>query len=140
MILKSKYKFFLITLLLIVLKSNSQSSTITGIVLDSNNEPIENVNIQSNQLGTISNSNGFYILKVPSNFNVTIKISHISFKSVQITLNLKPGEKYIFNPVLKKDLLLFLICIVVLIESIGNVTKSALHAEKTINGYLLKKS
>ena len=103
MILKSKYKFVLITLLLIVLKSNSQSSTITGIVLNSNNEPIENVNIQSNQLGTISNSNGFYILKVPSNSNVTIKISHISFKSAQITLNLKPGEKYIFNPVLNSE-------------------------------------
>ena len=103
MILKSKYKFILTTLILIVLKSNSQSSTITGILLDSKNEPIENASIQSNQLGTISNPNGFYILKIPSNENITIKISHISFKSVQITLNLKPEEKYIFNPVLSNE-------------------------------------
>jgi len=52
----------LISLTLIFLlsvKVFSQPSEIRGVILDTNEIPVENVNIISNSSGTMSNSNGF---------------------------------------------------------------------------------
>ena len=103
MITKITYNFFLISCLFSVLNINSQNSIITGIILNTENNPIENVSLNYNQIGTISNKNGFYILEIPSNKTVRIKFSHISYESIEINLNLKPGDKYIFNPVLNNE-------------------------------------
>ena len=44
--------------------------------------------------------NGFYSLKIPSNIDVGIKISHLNYKFIEATFNLKNGETLEFNPVL----------------------------------------
>lgn len=103
MIYHLKYNLISIFVALVALTGNSQTSVITGVILNSQNEPIENVNINSNTIGTISNSNGFYIIRIPSNKNIKITFSHLSYKSVEINLNLKQGDKYIFNPVLNSE-------------------------------------
>ena len=64
----------LISLTLIFLlsvKVFSQRSEIKGVILDTNDIPVENVNIISNSSGTMSNSNGFYSIGVDSNQDVT---------------------------------------------------------------------
>ncbi len=43
-----------------LIQSFAQNAEIMGIILDNKNNPIENVNIISNQSGTTTNSNGFY--------------------------------------------------------------------------------
>ena len=103
MIYHLKYNLISIFVALVALTGNSQTSVITGVILNSQNEPIENVNVNSNTIGTISNTNGFYIIRIPSNKNIKITFSHISYKSVEINLNLKQGDKYIFNPVLNSE-------------------------------------
>ena len=79
---------------------NSQTATIRGIILDENNTPIEGVNIKTDDSGTQTNSNGFYILKILANQDVSIEFTHLSHKKVTATLNLKNGEELEFNPVM----------------------------------------
>ncbi|MEJ2114398.1 MAG: TonB-dependent receptor, partial [Flavobacteriaceae bacterium] len=78
----------------------SQTATLRGVILDENNIPIEGVNIKTNDSGTQTNSNGFYVLKINSNQDVTVEFTHISHKKVAATFNLKNGEELEFNPVM----------------------------------------
>ena len=80
--------------------TNAQTATIKGIILDSDNLPIPNVNIKAGTSGTVTNDNGFYILKIKSNQDVLVEFTHISHKKIESTFNLKNGETYEFNPVM----------------------------------------
>jgi len=79
----------------------SQTATIRGIILSETNTPIENVNITAGSIGTQTNKNGFYELKIPVNTDVKITFTHVSFKKITSTFNLKKGEELEFNPVMK---------------------------------------
>ena len=91
----------LISLTLIFLlsvKAFSQRSEIKGVILDTNEIPVENVNIISNSFGTMSNSNGFYSIGVDSNQDITIEFTHINYKKISLKFNLEPDEEFEFNP------------------------------------------
>lgn len=95
--------FFLIILFfasLIPIISVSQNATLRGVILDDTNKPISNVNIVAGEIGTETNENGFYLLKIPSSKDVIVEFSHLSHKNVVATFNLKNGEEFEFNPVL----------------------------------------
>lgn len=95
-------KSLIVTLLLflMVFTGHTQTATIKGIILDSNNAPIANVNIKAGTTGTQTNDNGFYFLKIPSNQDVSIIFTHIAHKKIESTFNLKNGETLEFNPVM----------------------------------------
>ena len=78
-----------------------QTATLKGIILNVQNQPIQGANVTSGANGTITNLNGFYSLKISSNINVGIKVSHLNYKLIEATFNLKNGEALEFNPVLK---------------------------------------
>ncbi len=81
---------------------NGQTATITGVVLDEENSPLQNVNISSESKGTSSNSDGFYILQITADTEVTVTFSHLGHKDVVIeNLVLTTNETYEFNPVMK---------------------------------------
>ncbi|WP_228853757.1 TonB-dependent receptor [Aegicerativicinus sediminis] len=88
--------FFLQTCLII-----GQTGTVTGVILNSNNQPIEDVSITFESYGTTSNENGFYTLELPANQDIQIEFSHLSFKKVLVTFNVKPGQVIEFNPVMQ---------------------------------------
>lgn len=90
--------FFLVSIL-----SFAQTSRVKGIILDENNQPVENVNVTFQENKTVSNSNGFYILTIPSNVKSNLKFSHVSLKTAVISLELKPNEDYEFNIILKSN-------------------------------------
>jgi hypothetical protein len=98
--LKSKPVYVSFLFLFAICLANAQTATIKGIILDNNNVPIPNVNIKYGSNGTVSNENGFYILKIPSNKNTTVAFTHISHKKIESTFNLKNGETFEFNPVM----------------------------------------
>ena len=79
----------------------AQTATLTGVLLDASNNPIENANIQANQLGTTSNRNGFYKLDITADTEVKVTYSHINYKSISVVFSLRNREIYEFNPVLK---------------------------------------
>ena len=72
-------------------KSFSQNAQIKGIILDTNEFPIENVNIISNLSGTVSNSNGYYSIDIENNKEIIIEFTHINYKKISLKFNLKDG-------------------------------------------------
>ena len=91
------------TLLLIIclpILGLAQTATIKGIILDDNQTPISDVSIKAGSTGSTSNENGFYLLKIPANTDVTIEFTHLSYKRVVVTFNLKNGQEVEFNPVM----------------------------------------
>ena len=96
------YKTLLVFIILPIL-TMGQSATLRGIVLNVLNEPLEGVNVVSNNNGATTNSNGFYILKITANDDVEIRFSHLNYKYLEATFNLKNGEELEFNPVLKSN-------------------------------------
>ena len=103
----------------------AQNATITGIVLGHDNEPLPNVNITSKDLGTTTNSDGFYILEITSDKDNTIVFSHIAYLDVVLeNIILNTNETFEFNPVLKSD-----------VTQIDGVTVSA-TGEKEVSNIL----
>ena len=97
-----KIKPFLLLTLFILLPiiGFSQTATLKGIILDKNNLPVQNVNIKAGDNGTTSNENGFYLIKIEANKDIAVEFTHLNFKKITATFNLKNGESFEFNPVL----------------------------------------
>ena len=82
----------------------SQDAVITGLILDEENFPIKDANIQFDNKGTISDMNGYYKIEVPSDKNINVVFTHINHKRLQITVNLSKNEILEFNPVLSTNI------------------------------------
>lgn len=82
----------------------SQTATVKGVMLDNNNSPIDNVNIKAGGKGTQTNANGFYSIEIPANQDITIEFTHIGYKKITSTFNLKNGELLEFNPVMSNSI------------------------------------
>ena len=81
----------------------SQDAIITGLILDEENFPIKDVNIQFDNKGSISDVDGYYKIEVESGKNIDIVFTHINHKRLQITVNLSKNEILEFNPVLSTN-------------------------------------
>lgn len=101
--MKFKQLFLPFFFIVLPILSLAQNATLRGIILDDMNQPIEGVNIKANALGTSTNENGFYILKIPANQDITVRFSHVNHKNVTVTFNLKNGEEFEFNPVMNLE-------------------------------------
>ena len=94
---------FLLLLLITPTLVIGQTATLKGIILNEQNKPIQGANISSGANGTTTNINGFYLLKISANNNIEIRISHLNYKFIKATFNLKNGEEMEFNPILKNN-------------------------------------
>ncbi len=95
--------FVLILFCLVPLYFFSQDAIITGLILDEENFPIKDVNIQFDNKGSISDVDGYYKIEVESGKNINIVFTHINHKKLQITVNLSKNEILEFNPVLSTN-------------------------------------
>ena len=118
--MKKIFLFLIFSLLPVV--AVAQKARIKGIVLDEFKNPIENVGIAVDDLGTTTNSNGFYLLEIPANKKVSLTFSHVSFKNYKVSVTLKPNEDFEFNPVLNAR-----------VEEIGEVVVTG-NSKKRIEG------
>jgi len=100
----TKTNFLKLLTLLLPLYTLAQTATVNGVILDEGNFPLQAVNIKTLLSGISTNENGFYEITVPANTNVTLVYSHVSHKNVTVTVNLKNGEIFEFNPILKTDI------------------------------------
>ena len=98
--MKSKLLLASTLLFLISAIGIAQTATIKGIILNKNNQPIEKVSIKTETGGIETNANGFYTITIPSNQDVSLEFTHISFKKIISIFNLKNGEEFEFNPVM----------------------------------------
>ena len=95
--------FVLILFCLVPFCFFSQDAIITGLILDEENFPIKDVNIQFDNKGSISDVDGYYKIEVESGKNINIVFTHINHKKLQITVNLSKNEILEFNPVLSTN-------------------------------------
>lgn len=98
--MKAQIKLFTFLFVLLSFFSFAQTAKVAGVVMDENKEPVEGVTVSYQKKSVITNSKGLYALEVPSNQKVVIVFSHTSLKNVTATLMLKPGEQYLFSPVM----------------------------------------
>lgn len=98
--MKLTHLFSNILILLIPILGFSQSGTIRGVILNEQNKPIANVNIKTETTGTTTNENGFFILKIPSDKDVSIEFTHLGHEKITAVFNLENGEEIEFNPVM----------------------------------------
>ena len=127
-LLKAKQLLTTIVFFSVLTLSFAQNATIKGIILDENNQPIERVNVKTDNNGTATNTNGFYIITIPANKEITIEFTHLSHKKVVSTFNLKNGESFEFNPVMSTS-----------IEQIATVIVSG-DRRKEVEGIITLKS
>ncbi len=78
----------------------AQTARVKGVILDTNNQPVENVTISCQGKSTTTNSNGFYELLVPANQKITLIYSHPVLKNKTVPLVLKTNQDFEFNPVM----------------------------------------
>ncbi|MGK0254291.1 MAG: hypothetical protein ACI9OE_001790 [Mariniflexile sp.] len=102
--MKTRFYAFTFLFFSIIFFGYAQTATIKGIILDENNTPIANVNIKADTKGTVTNTNGFFILEIPANKDISIEFTHISHKKIVSIFNLKNGEDFEFNPVMSTSI------------------------------------
>lgn len=78
----------------------AQNAKVTGVVLDENKKPVEGVNVSYQSKSSVTNSNGFYLIEIPSNQKVVLVYTHISLKRITATFELKPKEVLDYNPIM----------------------------------------
>ncbi|MBU2996597.1 TonB-dependent receptor [Cellulophaga baltica] len=82
----------------------AQNAVITGVVIDVDNNPVSNTNISSKLSGTTTDENGFYLLQITADEEVTIAFSHVGYENIILkNIILNSNETFEFNPVLKVD-------------------------------------
>nr|WP_299338326.1 carboxypeptidase-like regulatory domain-containing protein [Allomuricauda sp.] len=85
-------------------KINAQTAYLTGVVLDSDSNPIENVNIATFSNGTTTDANGYYLLEITADQKTNIIFTHVGFEKVELEgLILNTNETFEFNPILSSD-------------------------------------
>lgn len=95
--------FKLITVFLLLCNgyvSTAQTARVKGVILDDQNKPVANVNIAAEGNISQSDTRGFYEIEVLSNKKAILIFTHVSLKMITVSVNLKPGELLVFNPVM----------------------------------------
>jgi len=75
-------------------------STIKGVVKNTLNTPITGVSVSYLNKGTVTDSNGFYELKIPVRKTITIVFSHVSYKKISKKITRRSKQTVHYSPIL----------------------------------------
>jgi hypothetical protein len=79
----------------------AQKTTILkGIVKNKDKTPIENVSIEFGKIGTVTDKNGNYSLRIPYQKEITLKFSHISYRILYYKTTGKSRDTIRYSPIL----------------------------------------
>ena len=93
-----KIKSYLLSLfLLLSYLTFAQETTLFGVVTSEKGIPIEGLSIEYERTGTISDSEGYYSLVLPTGKELTIVFSHLSYQNQIHKIILKPKEQKELN-------------------------------------------
>ena len=100
------------TLLLIIilflgskcLHAQSNNATLFGKVTDQTGKPLElaNISIRNSAIGTVSNRDGAYLLRIPAKKPIVIVFSMIGYQSVEKNLNANEEQRIELNILLQQ--------------------------------------
>ena len=80
-----------------------KTAIIKGFVKDSKNKSIEDVSVKFNNIGTTTNKKGYYEIRIPVDVKVTLKFSHVGFKSISKEFFSNRRSIIRFSPILKSE-------------------------------------
>ncbi|MBI9041503.1 TonB-dependent receptor [Lutibacter sp.] len=80
---------------------NAQNGVIKGVIKNTNKEPIEGVAVSYLNNGTISDMNGEYSLKVPTEIEIAVIFSHVSYKTLQKNIKIPKNKTFRYYPILE---------------------------------------
>ncbi len=82
--------FYVLTLMLSISGIQAQSGTITGMVKNNQNQPLENVNVSliGTSKGSKTNTDGSFVITNLANGTYTLQFSHLGYTTQEITVNL----------------------------------------------------
>ena len=101
--MNSSRTIFVFLFLSITCVSFAQNGRVKGVILDNENHPVPNVNITFSGNTQQSDANGFFEVVVSANKKVSLIFTHISLKMMSLTVSLKPGEIFVFNPIMSNS-------------------------------------
>lgn len=110
--MKFKFTYFYFSLLIIVAEFSfisayaQDKATVFGKLKTEDGRPAELVSVSILGLpgGTDTDRDGKYTLKVPSDKDITLVFSSISYQTEKININLKPGEKKEISRTIKANI------------------------------------
>jgi hypothetical protein len=94
--------FFIVTYL--TANTQSNNATLRGVINDHEGKPLDMVNIGLNDypLGTSSNREGKFLLRIPAERDVIIVFASLGYKTVRDTIDAKAEENIFLNITLEK--------------------------------------
>ncbi|WP_299060141.1 carboxypeptidase-like regulatory domain-containing protein [uncultured Polaribacter sp.] len=94
-------KDLLFIILFLPISIFSQKTTILkGTVKDKNKSVIENVSVEYGSKGAVTDKNGNYSIRIPYKKEITLKFSHISYKTVFHKITAKSRNSIRYSPTL----------------------------------------
>jgi len=86
------------------LQAQSNNATLLGKVTDGNGKPLElaNISLKNTSIGTVSNRDGAYLLRIPAKKIVIIVYSMIGYQSVEKSIKASEEQKLELNVALKQ--------------------------------------
>ena len=86
------------------LQAQSNNATLLGKVTDGTGKPLElaNISLKNTSIGTVTNREGVYLLRIPAKRAVIIVYSMIGYQSVEKTINASEEQKLQINISLKQ--------------------------------------
>jgi len=92
---KSIFIFILLFLSVTHLFAQSNNATLFGKVTDQNGKPLEqaNISLKNTTIGTVSNRDGAYLLRIPAKKQVIIVYSTVGYTPVEKTITAGEEQK-----------------------------------------------
>ncbi|MGY0407834.1 MAG: carboxypeptidase-like regulatory domain-containing protein, partial [Polaribacter sp.] len=93
-------KIILLFLFVPILAYAQKTTILKGMVKNTAKEPMENVSVEYENTGTITDKNGNYSIRIPLNKKITILFRHISYKTYTKIITAKSRNAIRFSPIL----------------------------------------
>ncbi|MDA9339531.1 TonB-dependent receptor [Polaribacter sp.] len=93
-------KVLFLFILLPTLMCAQTTTILRGVIKDTKKQPIEGVNIQFNNVGTTSDENGNYSIRIPLNLSITLVYSHLAHYSFSKNITATSKNVMRFSPTL----------------------------------------
>jgi hypothetical protein len=94
-------KYLVVFLILLPSFIIAQKTTILkGTVRNKDKTPIENVSLEFGKIGTVTDKNGNYSIRIPYQEEIIIKFSHISYRVFYYKITAKSRNSIRYSPIL----------------------------------------
>ena len=93
-------KIFLFLFLLPFVVVAQKTTILKGVVKNKKKQPIENVSIKFNNVGTVTDKDGKYQIRIPFKKEITLKFRHVSYHLFTKKITAKSRNLIRFSPVL----------------------------------------